>query len=479
MNFDDIESWSVDELKAALALIEEGLTSKNFLNFMRFKLKTTYDNLPILIPWYYNEWYENFKKIKRLKIECSRDHGKSQFASFALPVWLATENPNFSVDVFAYSEDQARDRLRKIRAKIEADKTFQWLIPRSKSFGWSDGLLEFPNGSSIGAFGFNSSYRGRHPRVCIIDDPSKDYAGMPIEEQEKFLLSVIEPAVGPKNQILVMGTPVEYDDLLERLDNHPAYTSFKYPAIKDGKPLWPERYTMADLEQARINAKHDWIFVREYLLERTDADTAVFKGSLIKFSNHYPQELYKVMAIDPAITTGGDATAYVIMGMDPLDNIWVLEGVELRTNEVTEIIQKIFDLQEKWNVEVVGIEAIGFQRILKYWLDEEMNKRNKHFPVIDIKHERTMGSKESRILELEPFLKSGKMFFTFDAKNVADQLKKFNPKSKRNRDDLADSAQMCTTLLQRPEQTEKEPPEDCYDNLVSKLDRKKVHEYFR
>jgi len=65
-----------------------------------------------------------------------------------------------------------------------------------------------------------------------------------------------------------------------------------------------------------------------------------------------------------------------------------------------DLIDYLFTLHEKRNFEKIGIEKTAFMVGLKPFLDEEMRKRNKFLPIVELLHNQTQ--KETRIRGLIP-----------------------------------------------------------------------------
>ena len=152
---------------------------------------------------------------------------------------------------------------------------------------WGKTQLLFANGTTITSESFGSSVRGGHFDFLIIDDPVKDFGGMSREDQVDFFNGVFLPTLNPGGQIIAVGTPIDKRDLIYYLEHLPTYTRKKYPAIIEGKPLWPQRYSLEVLNRTKQemgSAK----FNREYLLEVIDRETAIFKEGWIKTFTSVP-----------------------------------------------------------------------------------------------------------------------------------------------------------------------------------------------
>lgn len=358
-----------------------------------------------------------------------------------------------SVALISYSEDQSKKNLARIRKSIENNRHLQWLKPRSNSYVWDAGALNCANDCQIEAFGFGSSIRGGHYHIVVIDDPTKDHWTMSIEEQENFLYGVIVPAVRKGGQLVITGNPVDKQDLLERVENNKEFSTHKYPCIKeDGQALWPEQYTLEDIDaKRRLIPAHK--FAREYLLKRVSSADAKFKEEWIKYyrpTDIERKHLYRIMTIDPAISPGGDALAAVVTGTDMLGITYVIDRMGFR-GDFREGVVALCEMMERNKPDFVGIETYAFQKMYQIWLEEEMSKRGLNHIGINELGRDNRKSKAMRIEALQPKISQGSILFLEDEhKPLVDQLLLWDPLGKHNDDDEIDALAWQVTLWQAP-----------------------------
>lgn len=397
---------------------------------------------------------------QRLVVEASRDHGKSWVFSYAWPLFCIqkardTRHPE-NIALISYSEDQARKNLARIRKAIESRESLKWLLPKSKAYVWESSMLNMSNESTIETFGFGSSMRGGHYTRIIIDDPTKDHFSMSPAEQQNFFYGVIIPALRRGGQMVVTGNPVDKQDMLETLENNAEFNKdlYKYPVINgNGQPLWPEQYTLEDIE-ARRRQIPAHIFSREYMLKRVSATDARFKEEWIRYYDPQKIEnkpLYRVMTIDPAITPGGDALASIVTGTDSSDNTYVLERMGHR-GELEQGLNLIVDMVSRHHEKypfTLGIEIFAFQRMYKNLLEKKLKERGINIAIVELGKD-SKKTKAMRIESLQPKLAQGKLFFRDNQRPLTDQIILWDPGSKHNDDDEIDALAWQTNLWRRP-----------------------------
>ena len=448
-----LKDMPLAEIKRLLKSLKQ---KKNFGSFLEF--------LPLLgytVPALYEVWAKLLEK-PRLVIESARDHGKTTFFSIAYPLFKIATTPNYHVCIISFSEPQSRRILREIKVLLETIPAFQDMIPTKwKPGSWGKTEVHTLNRSYIQAKSFGTSIRGGHYDLVIIDDPLKDRSTMPTEEQEEHFYSVIVPAVKPNGQLIVVGTPLRYGDLFDSLQTNKNYEHYKFPAIKeDGTALRPDRYDMAKLEWKKSEMKHFWMFAREFLLERIDPEGAPFKQEWFKYYDTLPRKLNTIISVDPAITFQGDFTGIVLTGTDEDNNTYVMATRKTRTANINEIVDTVFNLAEQYGCKHVIIESLGFQRLFKFWMYKEMEKRDYYFSIEEIKSH--SASKEQRIMSLQPKIEMGKLLFKIGQLELMEEFMRF---PKGTHDDLIDSLSMQVGRWRAADKDRlQQSPEGSWDN---------------
>ena len=423
-------------------------------------------------------------------MEASRDHFKSSFFSFAYPLYCVQkvrDSKNaFGIALFSYSEGQAQKNIKRIRQEIENNPHLKWLLPKAKSCVWDSSTLDLSNGCYIEAYGFGSSFRGRHPKKVIIDDPCKDEGtgSMSLEQQIQFFSGVIIPALKKDGQIIVTGNPVGKKDFLEWLENNKAFSKHFYPVLNEkGEALAPLHYNLAAIEDKRsVIPAHN--FAREYLLKRVSDADARFKEEWIKY--YEPKDLtnprtgvmiplYTVMTIDPALSPGGDAMAAVLTGTDEDMNTYLLDRMSFR-GEFRKGISMLVDMMENNDPDYIGTEIFAFQAMYKIWLEEEIAKRKLPFAVQETGRD-SRKKKSARIESLQPKLSQGKLYFQKTHRPMIDQLLLWDPTSQTNEDDEIDALAWQVPLWQKPYKEGPKrmaPKEGTVNHAINEIRRMKV-----
>ena len=468
----DLTTLDDKELLALSSALRQKLSGEDFLEFMRsvLNLKT---------PKHYSEWLTLATENRRLLIEAHRDSWKSFFWSRALPLYEAASIPNLHTCLISYSETQARKNLYWIKQMLESTPQLLSLVPKNNTFTWQKTFLHLTNGSTIEAKGFGSAMRGGHFDRIVCDDILKDGSSMPHEDQQNFFFGVITPACRKNGKLRVIGTPLEHGDLLENLEKNSVYTFRRYPVLVDGKVWFDDEYSMENVEAWKRESPSYWYFAREYMLQRINPDRASFRES--QLVHYQPREihendgavrpLYKIFTVDPAMSEKGDYNGMVVTGTDASNNTFVLDSVKIR-GELSVIIDKIFQLYDKHKPDLFGVEMYGFQKFLKFWLEEEMAKRNQFFSILQLESGQKR-SKAMRILGLQPKIEAGRLRFRRgDDMELTSQLLAFDFGRRDNEDDLIDALAYQVSLWRAPDKAGRPlAPEGSFDKALDALER--------
>ena len=377
------------------------IAKSNFLFFCKYVLKME-------IGDHHKEWADLLRNEKRILIESARGHGKSWFISKAYPLWLIYRNLQMvDVLVVSFSEKQAVELLKMVSEEVARNPYLEHLRP-TKQVTWQSLYLEFPGGMKIRGVGFGTSVRGLHPTHIVVDDPLKDEGGMNPEDQYNYFMGALSGTAIRDTQICVIGTPLDSGDLLEQLETNSIYKFKSYPARKDGKALFSTLYTLEEL-QKREEEIGSLAFSREYLLQRVDPKTQVFRDDLrtINSERLVPEDSFIVRTIiDPAISEKEKAcdSAIVTVVQDVKNHLWEKRTRLEKSDNPKAILDIVVDEvrvnYEKYGDYAVVIESELFQKVLAFDLRSLLIELDIPVRVIEVTHQGITG-KHQRIVGLQ------------------------------------------------------------------------------
>lgn len=362
-----------------------------------------------------------------------RGHLKSSLITVGYSLFRIINNPNIRILIQSATWEIAVDFLIEIKRHLKENEDFKRLYGDffEGAEEWSADRITIRRtdqnikGPTVKAAGIETNLVGTHPDLIIIDDPHNRDNSQTAEQIESVInrfrdcIDLLEPG----GQLIVIGTrwnPVDLYGWIQDKENH-IYQDFDVMVkqayegnIETGEEfvsLWPDKFSLEEL-RSRLRADGWYQFSSQYLNNPIPEQDAKFKREwfqLYDVEEIRGKDMRKILTIDPAISIEkhADFTAMVVCGIDQFSNVFVLDiwrGKVLPS----QLISKIFELNELWHPNHIGIETNVFQKTLAYSLREEMQRRSRFLPLVEVQpHERT---KELRIQGLQPLYENKKVF---------------------------------------------------------------------
>ena len=373
-------------------------------------------------------------EIKRLIIQMPPRSGKSQLASINFPAWYLGRNPDKEIITASYSADLAIDFGQKTRDLVR-DKTYQAIFPELELKDDSQAKNKWltKQGGSYISTGVGGSLTGRGANCLLLDDVVKNREEANSEMIRKkiwdWFLSTAFTRLSPNGVIVLIMTRWHLDDLAGRIqetDVDNQWTVLSLPAIaetdenyiikgkeykrKEGDALWEDRYSLEEVLKIKKQVGvYDWNSL--FQQNPIHSDTQEFKREWFRYFTDEDillLDLDVYALVDLAISEGKEAdnTSIQVIGKNrSKPEIYKLEDSTGRLDPA-QVIEYLFHLKEKYKFKFrkAGIESVGYQKSLMYFINEEQRRRQTYFDVVELK---AVSSKESRIRGLIPMYKNG------------------------------------------------------------------------
>jgi len=263
-------------------------------------------------------------------------HGKSELASKRFPALALGWRPDLQFISASATSGLAEDFGRDVR-NIIGSEDYKNLFPNTQlaEDSQAKGKWNTSAGGIYYAVGVGGAVIGRGADIFLIDDP---YASMADAESETTRRNVLNWYTGtvynrlqPGGAIVLINHRMHEDDLTGALLQQQALGGDKWdvvelPAIDaDGHALWPDAYPIETLENIKRNTfPRYWSAL--YQQQPTPEEGEYFKRDWFRWFEKPPQHLRTYGASDYAVTAkGGDYTVHAVIGVDPDDNIYVLD----------------------------------------------------------------------------------------------------------------------------------------------------------
>lgn len=429
---------SPDLKREALAeLAKRELARRHFRNFCMY----AYDDY--LEGWHTKLICDALERVEKgeirfLIIEAPPRHSKSVHVSQLFPAWVVGKEKDTDVMVASYSADLATDHGRETRNLIETRKYQNVFKTRLAEDSSAKGKWNTNGKGSYNAVGVGGSATGKGADFFIVDDPIKDRkeadSQLIRDERWKWLRSVARTRLSPTGAMVILHTRWHEDDIIGRItdgeEKEEWVDYFDYlkgkrakwvrltlkaiaetdePYRKKGDALWPERYSLAELNDIKATlGPYEWGAL--YQARPVDDANRKFKKEWFHYRTIKDIEKMRVRkfaTIDPNLKKS-DESDYCGVARNYVNERgeWHLRANRYRVDS-SEVINLIFLLHDE-GFEKIGVEEGAFSYVVEPFLKLEMKKRGKFPNVVPLKHGGRM--KETRIEGLVPWYNNGQIW---------------------------------------------------------------------
>lgn len=342
---------------------------------------------------------------------------------------------------------------------------------------WSESEFELTNGAYISSMSRGKSARGllrdKRPEFILIDDFEDDESANSMDQCNKadaWLYNNLIPGKSKLNgRVFMLGTIISEICVINNLQQNPSWsfdvcsillTDEKGNYVYDKKgqeisfceEIWPVKKVLEKrkmLFDAVPVPKHQTWF-SEYMNMPTNTAKRGWKMEDIQYWDGYYEDniIYHqngqehvtcYTALDLAsLRSGTDFTCVTTWAIDKNNNKYELKTWRKIHTKTTEIVQEIFDQHKEFNTREVYVEAVGCQDLILDSFDEKALSEPSAPFLITIrkrslsKADRIRGALQSSINLKKVFLKKGHCAETYI------ELEKFDPKNKKQNDDILD-----------------------------------------
>lgn len=419
-------------------------------------------------------------EIDRLAITMPPRHGKSELATRRFPAWFMGRNPDKDIISASYNLDLGMDFGRDVR-NIMQEPRFRGVFPQVKLAQDSQAANRFgtPQGGKYNAAGVGTAVTGRGAHVLIIDDPLKDREEAESERRRdtvwNWYTSTAYTRLEDGGAIIVIQTRWHEDDLIGRLkekelEGGDEWVWLDLPALRDEKALWPEKYPVESLERIRDNiGSRDWSAL--YQQQPAPDEGALFKRDWFRYYNERPRHLNIYAASDYAVTdSAGDYTVHIVIGLDPDDNIFILDLWRAQASSNVWIESQL-DLAVMHRPLIWAEEGGVIHKAIDPALTKRMRERQVFFRREKIN---PIHSKEARAQSISARYAMGKVYHPANAPWLADFERELLSFPYAKNDDQVDPMSLIGRLLSdvvaaRNDQRKPTKPKSRYDKMFERV----------
>jgi predicted phage terminase large subunit-like protein len=411
-------------------------------------------------------------------------------------LWNILFNRKHFVLIISESYQQSALFLDAIKKELEYNDKIKYFFGDLNSDKWSENDIVLKTDIKLVAKGAGQKlrglrYRSYRPDLVILDDFESEANTETDDLRDKLFRWVngaVLPGSDPNGEIILVGTIVHHDSYLEnirRTGSKSGWELLYYQAIiSDEKKLvlWPDRFSYQYLDNLRSQyAAQGMIdfFWQEYQNIAQSPEGRPFteemiqyhSGMLFRENNKWYIRLEGgvvegvriSIGVDPAIATGArsDYSVIFVSAIDGHGNIYAIEYWRGRVKPV-ELIEKIYGMFSRYEYEpLIVIETTAYQEALVHFLMAKGQAERVYIPIEEFKPK---NAKSQRLLSLQPFFASKKIYIRRDMGEFMRELLEY-PKSAH--DDTLDAFYYSIQFLSPPTHTLKKIKNKLMDKYVS------------
>lgn len=362
--------------------------------------------------------------VRLLNLLCFRGSAKTTrlrtFASKRIAYGLSR-----TVLYIGASERDAIRSVQWLRGNIERNAMWRDTFNLRPGRKWEETQIEIEHGTFnhtiwILAAGITGSLRGINfddyrPDLIIVDDPQTDETAATEEQRKKIsdlVLGAVKNSLAPETEepnakLVMSATPQHAADVTQDALKDTQWTSLLFPCwtpetvdlpVDQQESAWPDRFTSETLrldKKAAMQRNKLSIFTREMECRLISPETSQFRPSWlnIRDPNLVIRGVPSVLAIDPVPPPSERQLAKGLVGKDwECHYVWgryqgdyhLLDFARNRGHEPSWSVTTALMLARKWRVMRIIVDAVNYQRTLKWILEQEMKRRGTYYSVVPI-----------------------------------------------------------------------------------------------
>jgi hypothetical protein len=395
-------------------------------------------------------------------------------------VRLLAKNPNERILLGSSTVKNARAMLRTIKGYFTGNERFRFLFPEiihpdfnAKGLIWNQDEIQVPRTAnwpepSIMCVGVGAEVVSRHFTRFKFDDligrSAMDSPAIMEDAINWLTYSTSLVADQRDYRIHLNGTRYGMEDLYQYAIDKMGFEVFVRKAIvinpKTGEPepFFPEKHSLEFLEE--VIRTDPFQYATQYANDPYDTTDTDLDPSWLQYYTIAPDGDIRYTEEDGSLTKqninslttyihcdpGGegkkqDKNAIIVVGVNHKGYVFVLAS-ELFHGDALVFIDKIFALDARFSSKLVSIEAVAYQRHIKYFMEQRMKRENRYIR-IENHQPGSRQNKHTRIRRrLQPYFSTGTVF---TRASFADFITEYTHFSDRSHPHLLDA------LAQGPE----------------------------
>lgn len=365
------------------------------------------------------------------------------------------------------SQAHAVHSVRWLKRQVTYNTRWAQLFGLRKGEKWTDEIIEIYHGIdetpiTIMAMGITGQIRGFNiddyrPDLIIADDVLNEENTATPEQRKKIsdlFFGALQNSLAPTSEapfakMVLLQTPLHREDLIETCLNDPQWHGKRFSVFRDdGESRWPERWSTDTLKAEKESFVRRGLYalwMREMECRIVAGQHKTFDISKLHYWDVLPEGLRCVISIDPASSESKDADDNVVLavGAKGLD-FYVVAYHADKGVMPDACAAHFFDLVLLCNPIKGAVEGVSYQRTLKWYIEQEMQRRRLFVPIDMIQDRR---KKSDRIIQaLAGLVAYGHLHVHQSMTKLVQQLDDFDPMTEQH-DDVIDALAMAVMSM--------------------------------
>lgn len=366
------------------------------------------------------------------------------------------------------SQAHAIHSIRWLKRAIMFNQLYSGTFQLQKGDKWTDELIEIRHGIddvpiTVMALGITGQIRGFNvddyrPDLIIADDILSEENTATLEQRQKIealffgaLLNSLAPtSESPAAKAVLLQTPLHQSDVAETCMKDPQWHGLRFGVFDEhGQSRWEARLPTEQLKKDKESAilrRQYQLWMREMECQIVAGEDTVFDVTRLQYWTVLPEDMTVVLAIDPASSDKPDADFNVVIAVGfHGPNIYVLDYYAERGVMPDAVAAHFFQFIWQFRPRKAAVESIAYQRVLKWYLEQEMLKKRTFLPIDAVQDRR---KKSDRIIQaLAGALHMGCVYVKASHNDLIEQMQNYNPTDDTEHDDILDALAMAVTSI--------------------------------
>lgn len=335
------------------------------------------------------------------------------------------------------SEPRAIERLASVKHEFESNDYLAELFGEQRGSTWQETKIQLTSGTVIQALGRGQSLRGvKHldwrPDFVLIDDIEDDETvASPMQRRKtmRWLYKALFPALDPNAMVRFIGNRLDEEAAIVQVSKDPAWFHLRFPVVYFDQAgvrcaTWPERFPLEKIDEVKAEFVRQGLlndFEQEYMCQAGAAEEQTFRSEMMRVEPRVRTWEATWAMFDPARTTNATSarTGFAAWSWaGPQLVVWGSWGRLLKPNE---IIDALFECDDRFRPIALGVEEDGLNEWLLQPLRAEIAKRSHALPLRPVSAPRDK-SKKQFIRGLQPFFNAREVVFAEEQPDLREQL---------------------------------------------------------